>query len=77
MAPPIIHQGNPAKKSTNKPLAATKIDVPKSGSLAIKSTGIAMIIKVVKTVLMLGGNSFLDKYQAHIMGMPSFINSDG
>ena len=73
----INRQDNPAKKSTKIPLAATNSDVPRSGSFAINNTGTMIKAKVMTMLDREGGRSRLDKNQAHIIGIPSFINSEG
>lgn len=58
----IIRQDKPAKNKTKMPLAATKIEVPKSGSFAISKTGTIINAKVIATLDREGCcKSFLDK----------------
>ena len=73
----ISHQLIPAKNTTNKPDALTRIDVPKSGWMATSKVGTIIIAIAIKVSLILGGNGRLPKYTATINGTASFTISDG
>ena len=73
----ISHQLIPAKNTTNKPDALTKIDVPKSGCIATSKVGIIIIAIAINVSLNLGGSGRLPKYTATINGTASFTISDG
>ena len=67
----------PERKSTKTPDMPIIIAVPRSGCLAISKTGIIMIKRQVRIVRPLGGSFSLSSNHAVIIGMASFINSDG
>src|SRR3546814_4178085 len=62
------HHGSPARNSTNAPLIATSIAVPKSGCSITSAVGTAMITPVASTAPTRGGNSCRSRYQAAIIG---------
>src|SRR3546814_12111262 len=57
------HHGSPARNSTNAPLIATSIAVPKSGCSITSAVGTAMITPVASTAPTRGGNSCRSRYQ--------------
>ena len=77
MSEKIYLNGIPDKKTTIKPAAMTRSEVPRSGCLAINRPGI--ITRTIMTInsLPVGGNLFSWRYHAIIMGTESFIISDG
>ncbi len=72
-----IFQLMPDKKSTKIPEAAIKIEVPKSGCLAIKMVGITTMIKPRNKFFNDVGKGFWPINPAIIKGTASFSNSEG
>ncbi len=75
--PRIRYQDMPAINKMVAPEAATRIAVPKSGSLAINTVGIASSNIVIAICFKRGGNGCAARYQAAIIGIAIFIISDG
>jgi len=75
--PKISRQETPAINITNKPALVTSNEVPKSGCLAISSTGSNNITRAMNRCLLRGGILPPDRYQASIIGTANFIISDG
>src|SRR3546814_17764339 len=71
------HHGSPARNSTNAPLIATSIAVPKSGCSITSAVGTAMITPVASTAPTRGGSSCRSRYQAAIIGSLRFTRPDG
>jgi hypothetical protein len=67
----------PARKSTKKPLAATRMAVPRSGWRAINSTGSRISARLTASCFQLGGRERAERYQAIIIGVASFTSSEG
>ena len=76
-ASPISHQLIPARKMTKKPEAATRMEVPRSGWAAISRVGSSTITRAISTWLNLGGRECRLSQAATMMGMESFITSEG
>ena len=75
--PAISFHEIPAKNNTAIPDVAIRIEVPKSGCLAIKKVGIAINNVAKSMCLKEGGNCLSDKYQAIIIGVANLSNSEG
>ncbi len=62
---------------TNAPEARISSDVPRSGCLRISTKGTRISDRLIAVCLMLGGRLREDRYQAMVIGMMIFMNSDG
>ena len=76
-ASPISHQLIPARKMTKKPEAATRMEVPRSGWAAISRVGSSTMMRLSTRWLNLGGSEWRLSQAATMMGMESFITSEG
>ncbi len=76
-APMIQRQRRPAMNSTNAPDARISSEVPKSGCLRISTNGTKISDRLIAVCLRLGGRLRVERYQAIVIGMMIFMNSDG
>ena len=68
---------SPARNSTKKPALAISSAVPRSGCLAISSTGTTISAPATSSCSRRGGSRLSDRYQATIIGTASFMISEG
>ena len=73
----ICHQLTPAINTTNTPLAATKIAVPKSGWTAIAAAGKAIMSSATTATPRRGGSPWRTIHAATTKGIAIFMISEG
>ncbi|MCY1408381.1 hypothetical protein D9M71_237010 [compost metagenome] len=73
----IQRQRNPPTNSTKEPEASTSIAVPRSGCLRISTKGTTISARLIRLCFSPGGRLRLDRYQAMVIGISSFMNSAG
>ncbi len=76
-APTIQRQRRPPTNSTKPPEARISMAVPRSGCFRISTNGVMMIARLITMCLSPGGRLRLDRYQATVIGISSFMNSEG
>ena len=73
----IMRTLTPAKRMVSPPAATTSMAVPRSGCSAIRSAGTSTMSPMATRCMNVGGNRRSCMNHATIIGVASFMSSDG